>query len=151
MILFIVIISAYGFYSLGKYKKRVFTLLIINFIFFGYMYFNHSYIHRPFLANSDMDASSYRNVGTKELVLRLDSIKGDYEKIIVTGFPDNIKPWYEFFIGEVPKNIFLSDLKCPSDDIFVQDTTQKLLVVDSWQCSPEAKIKDGLPIKIIEK
>jgi len=151
MLPFLVIICSYGFAALGKYKKIAFALLLLNFTFFVYMYFRHSFIHRPLLANADMDSSSYRNIGTKELVLKLDRIKGDYEKIIVTGFPDNVRPWYEFFVGEVPENIQLADLKCPSDDSFVENKTEKLLAVDSWQCSPESKIKDGLPIKIVEK
>ena len=77
--------------------------------------------------------------------------QGSYEKIIVTGFPDNVRPWDEFFVGEGPKNIELTDLKCASDDSFVSEEPKKLLAVDSWQCSPESKIKDGLPIKILEK
>jgi hypothetical protein len=151
MLPFILIISSYGLSILGKYKKIAICLLFLNFIFFGYMYFKHSFIHRPYLANADMDASSYRNIGTKELVFKLDQLKGNYEKIIVTGFPDNIRPWYEFFVGKVPDNIDLTDLKCASDDSFVEENPEKLLAVDSWQCSPESKIKDGLPIKILEK
>ena len=151
MVPFIAIICAYGFGLLEKYKKITFAFLLLNFAFFIYMYFRHSYIHTPLMANADMDASSYRNIGTKELVLKLDQVKGDYEKIIVTGFPDNIRPWYEFYVGEVPENIELTNLKCASDDSFVPDVPERLLAVDSWQCSPESKIKDGLPIKILEK
>ena len=151
MLPFATIISTYGLSSLGKYRKIAFAFLLLNFSFFLYMYFAHSFIHRPLIANADMDASSYRNIGTKELVLKLEQIKGSYEKIIVTGFPDNVRPWYEFFVGEVPKNIELTDLKCASDDSFVSEEPKKLLAVDSWQCSPESKIKDGLPIKILEK
>jgi len=151
MVPFVTIICAYGFSLLDKYKKLIFTFLILNFTFFLYMYFRHSFIHIPLIANADMDASSYRNVGTKELVLKLNQIKGDYEKILVTGFPDNIRPWYEFYIGEIPENIELTNLKCASDDSFVADVPEKFLAVDSWQCSPESKIKDGLLIKIIEK
>lgn len=150
MVPFISIISAYGFNILGKYKKVTFAFLVLSFVFFLYMYFTHSYIHLPLIANPDTDAGN-RNVGTKELVYKLDQIKGDYEKIIITGFPDNIRPWYEFFIGKVPKNIELTNLKCASDDSFVGKEPKKLLAVDSWQCSPESKIKDGLPIKIIDK
>lgn len=150
MVPFISIISAYGFSALEKYKKITFALLLLNFAFFIYMYFAHSYIHMPLIANPDTDAGN-RNVGTKELVQALNQVQGDYEKIIVTGFPDNIRPWYEFFIGEVPANIELTDLKCASDDSFVKEKPEKLLAVDSWQCSPESKIKDGLPIKILEK
>ena len=151
MVLFIAIICSYGLNSLGKYKRAAFSLLLLNFVFFLYMYFTHSYIHRPLLANADMDSPSFRSIGTKELVLKLERVKGDYEKIIVTGFPDNIRPWYEFFVGAVPENIQLTDLKCPSDDSFVENNPDSLLAIDSWQCSPESKIKGGLPIKVIEK
>ncbi len=151
MVPFIVIICSYGFSLLEKYKKIALALLLLNFIFFIHMYFRHSFIHMPLIANPDMDASSYRNIGTKELVYKLNQIKGDYEKIIVTGFPDNIRPWFEFYIGDVPQNIELTDLKCASDDSFVNLLPEKLLAVDSWECSPESKIKDGLPIKILEK
>ena len=51
----------------------------------------------------------------------------------------------------LPENIELTNLKCASDDSFVTDGPEKLLAVDSWQCSPESKIKDELLIKIIEK
>jgi hypothetical protein len=148
---FIIIIASWGLSSLRKYKVAALALLVVNFGFFLYMYFTHSYIHRPLVANADMDASSYRNIGAKELVLKLDQVKNNYEKIIVTGFPDNLRPWYGFFAGKVPENIYLTDLKCGSDDSFVEENPQKLLAVDSWQCSPESKIKDGLLIKVVDK
>lgn len=168
MIFFVVIISAYGLNFLLEIKKHhkltkfsTFTLLLFNFAFFAYMYFWHSYIHRPFLANADMDNSSYRNIGTKEMALRLDGLAGKYEKIIVTGDPDNIYPWYAFFTGKDPAtfnknpkqfdNIYFSDLRCPSDDSFVEPNPDNLLVIDMWECAPESKIHDGLPIKILEK
>ncbi len=167
MVLFIVIISAYGLKNLlevRKHKKLVknltFGFLFLNFLFFLNMYFKHSYIHRPLLSSVNMDNSSYRNIGTKELALRLDSLKGDYEKIIVSGDPDNIYPWYAFFTNKNPKefnkstkqfeNIYFSDTRCPSDNSF-KENTGNILVVDMWQCSTETKIKDGAQLKIVEK
>lgn len=153
MIPFICIIGAYGFNNLSnQLEKIIFAFFILNFVFFIYMYFAHSAIHRPLVANADMDASSYRNIGTKELVETLRQVQDKYDKIVVTGFPDNVRPWYEFFIGEiVPPNIYFTNLKCASDDSFVEENPKKLLAVDSWECSPESKIKDGLQIKITDK
>lgn len=167
MVLFIVIISGYGLKSLLETRKQkklikniTFGLIFLNFIFFLNMYFNHSYIHRPLFFDVDMDNSSYRNIGNKELALKLDNVKGNYEKVIVTGDPDNIYPWYAFFTNKDPKefnkntrqfeNIYFSDTRCPSDNSF-KENTGNILVVDMWQCSPETKIKDGAQMKILEK
>lgn len=168
MLFFIVVISGYGLnflLEIKNHKKLIkysaFGLLFLNFFFFMYMYFKHSYIHRPLLSVVDMDNSSYRNIGTKEMAQKLDNLKGKYEKIIVTGDPDNMYPWYAFFTVKDPKtfnkntkqfeNIYFSDLRCPSDDSFVQPNPDSLLAIDMWECAPESKIHDGLEIKIIEK
>lgn len=168
MVPFVAILGAYGLetiFEINKYKNLVrysiLGVILLNFIFFLNMYFRHSYIHRPLLSVVDMDNSSYRNAGTKEMAVRLDTLKSKYEKIIVTGDPDNMYPWYAFFTGKDPEdfnkntkqyeNIYFSDLRCPSDDSFVQENPDNLLAIDMWECAPESKIHDGLEIKIIEK
>lgn len=167
MIIFIVIIGAYGLKHLleiRKHKKIIryatFGAISLNFIFFLNMYFNHSYIHRPLLSTVDMDNSSYRNIGNKEMALKLDGLSRQYEKIIVTGDPDNMYTWYAFFTDKNPKdfnkntkqygNIYFSDLRCPSDNSFTESNPKNLMVVDMWECAVDAKIHDGLKIKIVE-
>ncbi|MBI4153509.1 glycosyltransferase family 39 protein [Candidatus Woesebacteria bacterium] len=176
MVPFLMTIEAYGLTQLLSFSKKhsskimvsIFALLILNFAFFLHMYFNHSQIHKPFIENLVLDGSSYRNVGAKELVFELEKLKGRYDKIIVTNFPDDPYPWYAFFTDKDPKdfnsyaikrvsgswtygNLVFSNLRCPSDDSFVEPNPEKLLVIDSWPCAYESKIRDGLPVKVIDK
>lgn len=158
---------SYGFGS--KFKKQitigVLTLLFLNSSYFFYMYFNHSVSHRPYLKNYAGDSPTYRNVGTKELILKLDSLKTKYEKIVITNFPDNPYPWYAFFTNKDPLdinrtynpdtkervygNIIFSQDKCPSDESLVKYSKKNILIVDSWECPYNSKIHDGYPLKIV--
>lgn len=176
MVPFLMTIEAYGLTHLLSFSKKhsskimvsIFALLILNLAFFLHMYFSHSQIHKPFIKNLVLDGSSYRNVGAKELVFELEKLKGRYDKIIVTNSPDDPYPWYAFFTGKDAKdfnsyaikrvggswtygNLVFSNLRCPSDDSFVEPNPEKLLVIDSWLCAYESKIRDGLPIKVIDK
>src|SRR4030043_1146252 len=175
MILFIVIIEAYGFILILKnkvYRKTILGIIAVlwisNFIFFLHMYFVHSKIHRPLNLNVNMDASSFRNIGAKELAYKLDKLIGTYEKIVVTNFPDDPYPWYAFFTGHDPEefnryaekrilgpwtyqNILFSQSKCPSDEYFKNFTEENILVVDSGICPDAARINDGFPMKIVDK
>ncbi len=178
MLPFLMIIESYGFEYLvtfsKKYKKKIVYILsfliALNLFYFLHMYFVHSQIHRPFLQTFVLDNPSYRNNGAKELTLRLDKLKEEYGKIVVTNYPDDPYPWYAFFTGKDPaefnkfavtrkdgpwmyRNILFSQMRCPSDDAFVKEEVKKLLVVDAGDpvCAYNTKIKDGLAIKIKEK
>ncbi|MFI5240938.1 MAG: ArnT family glycosyltransferase [Microgenomates group bacterium] len=171
MLPFILTIEAYGLNYLISLKKKVspiiFLVLIANFGFFLNMYFNHSISHKPYIKDWVLDSSSYRDVGAKDLALKIESEKGDYDKIIITNFPDNVYPWYSFFTNKSPrefnksilrnsnevvyKNIIFSDVKCPSDFAFQKYSDAKILVVDNWECPTEIKIKDGLKAKVVEQ
>lgn len=175
MVLFVAIIGAYGFNFLSKvriFKKKVVTavsvLLVLNFIYFLHMYFVHSKLHKPLYLNVNLDASSYRNVGNKELAYKLEELKGKYEKIIVSNSPDNPYPWYAFFTGKDPQtfnefalkrengswnyeNIVFSEVRCPSDKSFTEPNPKRLLVIDSGLCPYESKIKDGMPADVVDK
>lgn len=175
MVIFIPMIEAYGYTFLTGFKKHkdlikksLLILLSINLIYFWHMYFYHATVHKPYLKDFVLDGSSYRNVGTKDLALQLEMIKGNYEKIIVTNQPDDVYPWYAFFTKKDPKefnkfaikrsegpwqyeNIVFSRFKCPSDDSFKIEKEEKLLVVDSGECAYQTKIKDGLPIRVVNK
>ncbi len=177
MVPFLMIIEGFGLQSLLQLKKHfrllkfaTFAFLLLNFAFFIHMYFNHSYFHKPFIQEYNLDASSYRNIGTKELAVRLEQIKDNYGKIIVTNFPDSPYPWYAFFTGKDPnefnqfavkrtqgtwqyQNIFFTTFRCPSDDTFITETEKDILVADAGapNCAYEAKIKDGLEIKVVDK
>lgn len=174
MLPFLLIIEALGLYSIAnsfKAKKSLFLiallLILLNFTYFYWMYFNHAVNHRPFLKNYDVDSPTYRNVGTIELVLGLDSLSKKYDKIIVTNFPDSPYPWYAYFTGKSPSefnktykpntkernwgNIIFSEEKCPSDDDFWKYSDQNILVIDSWECGYESQIKAGSPMKVLSK
>ena len=174
MIIFITIIEAYGILLITKnlhYAKQLLTIIfafwLINFVFFLHMYYLHSNIHRPLLLNVNMDASSFRNIGAKDLSYKLEEVKKVYEKIIITNFPDDPYPWYAFFTGKDPQNfnkyavlrkqgswsyqnIIFSQSKCPSDSYFKSEKENNILVVDAGDCLDEVKIKDGRPMKIVD-
>lgn len=134
------IIEAYGFIYLWKFKKIIFTLLILNFIFFLHMYFIHNKVHLPL----------YRNVGAKELAVYLNTAKDNYDKIILTNIPDSPYPWIAFFTGKAPDQRYIvSGQRCPSRDAFEKPDVKRLLVVDAEGCATESKLKDRSDVKLI--
>lgn len=172
MVPFLTIIAMYGFESIKSnfLRKTIIVLATINLVFFVHMYFGHSHIHRPYLQTFELDNPSYRNVGATELSLKLDSLSQNYEKIIITNYPDDVFTWYAFTTNKDPKefnqfailrktgawqykNITFSNIKCPSDDSFANSKEEKLLVIDAGypHCAYQTKIKDGLPIKVKDK
>ncbi len=168
MLPFLTIIEAYGIQLLSefrKYKRWVlkltFAFLLLSFAFFIHMYFSHSSNHQPFIRNLPQDSASYRDVGAKELALEISKTGKNYDKVIVTGFPDNLYPYFAFFTGLSPKefnknifqygNITFSSLRCPSDDSFIKHYDENILVVDFQDCPYESKIRDGLPIKVVNE
>ncbi len=174
MLPFLTCLAAYGLgwiLSLKSiFKKQivigVFGLLILNFSYFVYMYFNHSLNHMPYIRNYIGDSPTYRNVGTKELALKLDSLKTKYDKIIITSFPDSPYPWYAFFTSKSPVdfnktyskstkervygNIIFSQDKCPSDYATTKYRKQNILIIDSWECPYKSRIADGQALKIAD-
>lgn len=175
MLPFLINIEALGFENILsstlKFKNQiaiaVFIFLIANFSYFLHMYFNHSISHRPYIKNFFVDSPTYRNVGTKELVLKLDSLKEKYDKIIVTSFPDSPYTWYAFLNNKDPLeinktysedtkervygNIIFSENKCPSDDALLEYRKQNILIIEPWECPYKSKISDGEPLKIVDQ
>ena len=147
MLPFLIILEAYGLEALFQFSKKyknkiqigILTLLILNFSYFLYMYFDHSVSHEPYISK--------------------------YDKIIVTDFPDSIYPWYAFFTGKDPAdfnktykentnerdygNVVFSEEKCPSDENPVKYEDKKILMIDSWECPYQSQIHDGAPLKVI--
>lgn len=163
MLPFLLIIESYGLTYLTKFKriyKLAVLLLVLNSLFFIHMYFSHSLNHQPFIKNLPLDNASYRNVGEKELAQKLPSLSANYDKIIVSGFPDSNYPWYFFLNNLSPKdanknlgghgNITFTNLRCPSDDSFINFYDKNILVVDFADCPYQSKIRDGLPIKVVD-
>jgi len=166
MIPFISIIGAYGitwFASLyKKYSKKIMYvgigLLLINFIFFLHMYFVHAKVHMPL----------YRNVGAKELAIKLGTIQDNYDKIIVTNIPDDPYPWIAYFTKKDPKtfnidaierkegvwtheNYLFTGQRCPSRDAFKVPEVDRLLVVDAEGCATESNLVNRADVKIIDR
>lgn len=140
MLPFLVIIESYGLITLWKFKKFIFTLLILNFIFFLHMYFVHNKVHLPL----------YRNVGAKELAVYLNEVQGNYDKIILTNIPDSPYPWIAFFTGRPPDQKFIfSGQRCPSRDAFEKPDVKRLLVVDAEGCATESNLKERSDVKLI--
>jgi 4-amino-4-deoxy-L-arabinose transferase-like glycosyltransferase len=154
MIPFLMIIESYGFLFLSSFFKNkklinriIFTLLIVNFIFFAHMYLVHNQVHLPL----------YRNVGAKELALKINNIQKDYDQIILTNIPDDPYPWIAFLTGREPavfnkdasmrekgnwktENFVFSSLRCPSRDAFKNPEVKRLLVVDAEGCATESNL-----------
>lgn len=172
---FLLIIAAFGFVYLINYFKHfqklifmiVSALVFANFAYFGWMYFYHSQSHIPYIKDYFPDSPTYRDVGTIELATKLDSLSKNYDKIIITNFPDNLYPWYAFFTNKNPsdfnktysqitkerdyKNIVFSEEKCPSDNDFWKYYDKNILVIDSWECGYESQIAAGSPMKVLSK
>ncbi|HKC04957.1 MAG TPA: glycosyltransferase family 39 protein [Patescibacteria group bacterium] len=173
MLPFLISLEAYGLKSVlmssSKYKNQIiftiFSLLILNFLYFDHMYFKHSLSHRPFLTDYFVDSPTYRDVGAKELSLQLDILKQKYDKIIITNFPDNPYPWYAFFTNKDPAdfnktfnlktkertydNIIFSQEKCPTDNDLLKYNKENILMIDSWECPFLSQISDKTPLKIV--
>jgi 4-amino-4-deoxy-L-arabinose transferase-like glycosyltransferase len=165
MLPFLVIIEAYGIYTIQEYSRKIpillatcYLLLILNFIFFLHMYFVHNKVHLPL----------YRNVGAKEMALYLNEVKGGYDKIILTNIPDDPYPWIAFFTGQDPamfnqsaikrdqgtwtfENFVFSAQRCPSRDAFTKPDVKKLLVVDAEGCATESNLKQRSDVTLIKR
>lgn len=173
MLPFLIIIASYGLDSLREGKLKVFVpiflcVYLLSFLHFSHLYFNHNISQKPFLRDFILDNPSYRNSGSKELALEIQEIKDNYQKIIVSGFPDNIYPWYAFLNKKDPslfnrnsyipgsnirnwENIIFTDKSCPSDFAFSENKEKNILVINSWACGYESQIKAGLKARVIRK
>jgi 4-amino-4-deoxy-L-arabinose transferase-like glycosyltransferase len=173
MLPFLIILEAQGlemiFLISKKFKKQIIigslSLLVLNSSYFLYMYFYHSVSHLPFLKDYSGDSPTYRDVGAKELSLKLDSLKTGYTKVIITNFPDSLYPWYAFFTNKNPsnfnktysdktmerdyENLDFSEEKCPTDNDLLTYRKQNILMIDSWECPYQNQIDNGSPLKIV--
>ena len=166
MIPFISMIEGYAISQI-KHKKIILTILAIGVAYFVYSYFAKSNLHIPYQKNLYIDSPTYRNIGYIELAKKLEGYEKQYDLIYVTNFPDNLYPWYAFLNNKKPsdfntksftfnsnerryENIIFTDKRCPSDYVF-KENSKNILVIDAEGCGVESKIKDGLPIELIEK
>ena len=166
MIPFVVMIEGYAL-SQMIHKKTIITMFAFSLMYFVYAYFTKSNLHIPYQKNLYIDSPTYRNIGNVELSKKLESYKKQYDLIYVTNFPDNLYSWYAFLNNKNPKefnnnsftvnsnerkyeNIIFTDKRCPSDYAF-KENSKNILVIDAEGCGIESKIKDGLPIEIVEK
>ena len=155
MLPFISIIASYGFVFISeikKYSKQIkylsFIFLILNLVYYLHMYVVHNKVHKPL----------YRNIGAKELAIKINEIQKDYDKIILTNIPDDPYPWIAFFTGRNPKtfnqdaitrkegtwtteNFVFTGIRCPSRDAFNKPDVKRLLVVDAEGCATESNLK----------
>jgi 4-amino-4-deoxy-L-arabinose transferase-like glycosyltransferase len=155
MVPFIMMIESYGLLMLWKFRKIILLLLFINFIFFSHMYSVHNRVHLPL----------YRNVGAKELALKINEIQKDYDQIIFTNIPDDPYPWIAFFTVRKPsifnkdaitreegnwttENFIFSGQRCPSRDAFDKPEVSKLLVVDAEGCATESNLNNRSDISL---
>lgn len=163
MVPFISIMGAYGLMFLGQVRwgktilPGILVLLILNLIFYLHMYYVHAKVHIPL----------YRNIGAKELALKLNEIQKDYDKIILTNIPDDPYPWIAFFTGRDPavfnkdavkrehgvwstENFEFTGLRCPSRDAFNNVDVARLLVVDADACADASQLKGRDDIQMIQ-
>lgn len=176
MLPFLVIIETIGVYAILQYlgkgiknpTKILVGVILLNFSMFLYMYFVHADFHKPLITNYVLDGASFRDVGATELAKKLDSAQLNYEKIVVSNVPDDPYPWYAFFTNKNPKefnpyaikrnegpwsykNIVFSQERCPSDNSLKNYPEKRILIIDHGDCAYESKIKDGLPVKVVDK
>lgn len=156
MIPFLIMIETYGVYFLFKTKKWV--KFVTVFFVIGYVgnfvYFYHMYtIHQKFSL-----ASYYRDGGNVELSQTLNKIKNNYDRIVLTNYPDNLLIWVAFFGDVNPKDFnknvvknssgyetfskfIFSSQRCPANEEFLKKTKEKTLVVDAEGCELSDKLK----------
>lgn len=169
MLPFILIISSEGYLFLTKILPSKFIkLLILTLLAFNYLYFWQAYLMR-----SKFEISQVRNFSAKDLVVYLNEVKGDFDKIIITQDPDSPYAWYAYFNKLDPKkfnelainrkngewqyeNLVFTQKECPSGDIFPNkygkpELLENVLVVDGFKCPVESKIDDGMQAKVTKQ
>jgi len=151
MLPFIVLLESYGLIFLSSIKKysrfildTLFLALFINFIYFSHFYFVHQKFGLP---------PYFRNGGSAEIAVKINELKDQYSKIILTNSPDNLYPWFAFLNKIEPQsfnlaakargqgswnweNIVFSGDKCPSEKISLSPEidSEKILIVDAEGC-----------------
>ena len=156
MIPLITALSGYGLWSLSRIKVRKIPLFAIcNLLLaLNFVYFSHQY-----LIHNKVGNTMSRNVGAKELALKLNEVSKNYDKILLTDIPDSLYPWIAFVQKPDPatlnekaktrdkgpwsfgKYVFLT-ARCPSRDAF--NDPGKILAVDADAC--EAQTPPGAKI-----
>lgn len=165
MLPFILIIAAYGFTKINKY--RYIKILLALLYFLQVQYFLSSYFTRSAIYNADV-----RNHAASELALYLNEVHENYEEVIVTHDPDEIYPWFFYLNNYEPsnvnpiavkrsdgewkfQNILFTTRNCPSGDEFPgkfdKPNGKNILVVDGFKCSVESKTSDGMQAKVIKQ
>lgn len=149
------LITAYGFYVVLEItRKRKFLknllisfsalVLLFNFLYFTHQYFVHQRVYRPW----------YRNYGFKELVLAMNNLSPNYQKIVLTKDPND--PYiYILFYNKYDPRIYhqyaplrsknewgfekyvFSPAKCPSQLKEEALKEEKILFVDKGECETE--------------
>ncbi len=168
MLPFITIIIAIAIEKLwasGK-TQRGFLYFLIFVELLSLHHFGMSYTTR-----TAEEVGFVRNISAKNLVVYLNEVKDNYEKVIVTNDPDDPYPWYAFYSKQDPaefnsyaikrngglwefQNLVFTQKECPSGDEFPGKFEppfyRNILVVDGFRCSAESKIKDGMQAKIVK-
>lgn len=164
MLPFLIIIAGYGFYELTKINSKWKYICIL--IGFGYI-FNFIYFSHMYLVHQKMSiASYYRNGGNVELVEKINEIKNDYKKIVLTNSPDSLYPWIAFLNKIDPllfnesykkmndgirifDNMIFSTDKCPLVEALKRkENTESVLFIDAEGC--EINKDFNLQIKTID-
>lgn len=151
MMPFLSILTAYGVVSISnlfngqKWIVLLFGLIFMaNFVYFWHMYLTHQRMSI---------AAYYRNGGSVELVSRLGEISDNYQKVVLTNYPDNLSPWVAFFLDSSSySNLYYSKEKCPAISIMKERQTPELntLYVESEGCDFEARQYPNYELTTIE-
>jgi len=166
MVPFLVGVEAYGLEMIWKTRKwgKILTGIvlggwILNLVYFGHMYF----IHGQFGL-----ASYFRDGGNVELAGEINKIQNNYDRIILSNYPDNLYPWIAFLNNKDPgsfnlslknnrleessfENLIFSDQHCPSEKLINHGLPAgKLLIVDAEGCQIDKIVRQKLGLNLIK-
>jgi len=163
MIPFIVIIETYGLIILWEIKKYL-VMVAILFLTINWIYFGHMYVvHQKFAM-----AAYTRDGGMESLVATIDKLQNNYDKIVVTNYPDGIYPWLGFLGNRDPnllnsqaknringdwqfENLEMVNEKCPTNWAFAKfASVKRLLVVNGEGCEIDQAIIKKENLKLVE-
>ena len=114
-------------------------------------------------------ASYYRDGGNVELVEKLNKVRGDYKKIVLTNSPDSLYPWIAFLNKIDPtsfnqtykeidngirrfENIVFSSDRCPLNEALKRGEKEfdSVLFVDAEGCAIDKKFEKLFKIDLVE-
>lgn len=135
MILPLVLIAAYGYQSVRRFRVFLVALLIFELIFFWHQYAHHSASYQ----------SRLRNDGDKEIARYVITHEGQYDRIIIPMF-ERLPVYYAYFLNNYNASLtFRNELKidrigkvefftdwCPTK--YLRDLSPNTLVVDNGDC-----------------